>query len=184
MLIENGVLVSVVNILLQVFFFTSVVQLTELGYFISLTPEDFMTELDYLDFQKYVSDNITMLNILNNMVITMATIGFGDFYVRDLLSRAFILLVSLMASIIFPLYVVAFTNYLKTNYEEEVGMVLLQSLELRGELRHEAAIVIQKWFISVKAKIQFEKRLKVNDEKNYYWKRFFRSIKELQLHIH
>lgn len=72
-----------------------------------------------------------LLNIIDYIVVTMSTIGFGDFYVRDLMSWAFILLVSLVALTTFPVYVVAVTNYLTTNYHEKVGILLLNCLDVK-----------------------------------------------------
>lgn len=90
--------------------------MTELGYYLTLTQDNFATIDEYNFIMSYKNDYVSLLNIFDNMVITMSTIGFGNFYVQDGLSRMFIFLVSIAAIITFPMYVVAITNYLDTDH--------------------------------------------------------------------
>ena len=55
--------------------------MTELGYYLSLTEDGFDTLEEYKIVKEYSYGMTTLLNIFYNIIITMSTIGFGDYYV-------------------------------------------------------------------------------------------------------
>lgn len=117
------------------------------------------------------------------MVITMSTIGFGNYVVQDGLSRIFIFLVSIAAIITFPMYVVAITNYLETNQQEKIGILLLKSLSLRESMEEEAAKIIQMGFKIYWARRAFNEMDQIDEKKNEQWNKLFKSWKKMQLYL-
>ena len=59
------------------------------------------------------------------MIITMTTIGYGDFYVRSTLARFFIILTGFYGILVTSLLVVAFTNYLELESSENTAFSII-----------------------------------------------------------
>lgn len=64
------------------------------------------------------------------MVITMTTIGYGDFYTRSTLARMFIIFTGFYGILVTSLLVVAFTNLLEMESSEDIAFSIIKSLEM------------------------------------------------------
>lgn len=67
------------------------------------------------------------------MIITMTTIGYGDYYVRSTLARFFIILTGFYGILVTSLLVVAFTNYLEMESSENTAYSIIKSIKVQKE---------------------------------------------------
>ena len=71
-----------------------------------------------------------------NVVITMTTVGYGDYYPRTHLGRVFSILLSIWGIFIVSLTVVSLTNLLNLDNLENKAFTVLQKLRAKEELRN------------------------------------------------
>lgn len=82
-----------------------------------------------------------------NIVITLTTVGYGDYYPKTNAGR-FIGIVTAFWGVFFvSLFVVALTNILNLKEHEQRAYILLSRLFLRQELRENACKMIQSKYI-------------------------------------
>ncbi len=68
------------------------------------------------------------MNVFWNMIITMTTIGYGDFFTRSTLARLIIILTGFYGILVTSLLVVAFTNLLEMEGSEEDAFNIVKSI--------------------------------------------------------
>jgi len=77
------------------------------------------------------------------VLITLCTVGYGDYYARTDLGRSVIFVVCLWGVYVVSLVVVALNNFLTMTKGEEQAKLCHERLDLRGQLRDEAASAIR-----------------------------------------
>ena len=110
-----------------VLFFGVLVRIAETNYIQHIPPG-----LDREDFLLERSNRILFFNYTNifwNMIITMTTIGYGDFTTRGTLSRMIIILTGFYGILVTSLLVVAFTNLLEMESNEDNAFKMYKSIQ-------------------------------------------------------
>ena len=74
-----------------------------------------------------------------NMIITLTTIGYGDFYAQTHMGRFIAILIAFFGNFFVSLFVVALTNILNFDSAEQKAFMLLSRLNAKEKLRVEAA---------------------------------------------
>lgn len=129
-------------IFLEVFgivFFGVMVRIAETNY-VQHIPSGLSAE----DYSNEFSTRILFFNYANvfwNMVITMTTIGYGDFYTRSTLARFFIIITGFYGILVTSLLVVAFTNLLEMESSEDIAFNIIKSIQVQIR-KDEAAITL------------------------------------------
>ena len=65
------------------------------------------------------------------MIITMTTIGYGDMWVRAILSRIVIFFVAVTGAVLFPLVIVAVTSLFEISEGEKKSINMLNMIKDR-----------------------------------------------------
>lgn len=130
--------------ILEVFgvvFFGVIVRIAEAGYLkeINIDPA-----VDPDGYQALFDERSVFLNYNNsfwNMIITMTTIGYGDIYVRSTFARFMIIITGSYGILVTSLMVVAFTNLLEMEKDENEAFSIILSIQKKKE-KDEAAIYL------------------------------------------
>ncbi|CAD8158447.1 unnamed protein product [Paramecium octaurelia] len=89
------------------------------------------------------SNNLGLFeNALWNIIITITTVGYGDFYTRTDLGRFVIFIVCVLGIFVVSVMVVTLIESLKVTSLEGHAITVLERVALREKLKHEAALVI------------------------------------------
>jgi len=126
------------------------------GFFASVVIFGYMVRVCERPLNRYHPEGVDFNNYLNAMwcvVVTMTTVGYGDYYPRTHVGRFVTLLVCLWGVFIVSLMVVTLNNILTLSNVEEKSLTVLKRLELRKEVQKEAAYVLTNM-----AKISLTKR--------------------------
>lgn len=75
-------------------------------------------------------------------IITMTTVGYGDFFPRTLFGRAIDVLLVIWGTFIVSLMVVVLTNTLNMDQAEKRALIVLNRLEAKKGLKDAAAYLI------------------------------------------
>lgn len=134
------------------FFFATLINVSEIGYYSATRLTDFTTSDEYNAALQDRSVLIFYYNTFWNMLITMTTIGYGDMYVRANLSRIIICFCALYGAVIFPVMVVTITNLFEINRNEKTSINIVKMVEVKEILKKKAAFVITNIFKLKKAK--------------------------------
>lgn len=94
-----------------------------------------MLEYTGFDFSSYGN---TMWMIL----VTMTTVGYGDYYPVTLPGRMFGIVMCLWGVLIISMFVVALTTLLNLESGEEKSLLILQRLEFKEDMKKNAALVL------------------------------------------
>lgn len=109
-----------------------------------------------------LSDSAFDLYSLSNsiwcMVLTMTTVGYGDFYPRSFMGRAVVFISSVCGMSIVSMMVVTITNTLQLSTLEERALTVLSKLKMKAEIRASAAKMLTSL---VKASVYFKKTKKL-----------------------
>ncbi|KRX06937.1 hypothetical protein PPERSA_07100 [Pseudocohnilembus persalinus] len=108
-------------------------------------------------------------NSIWNMIITMTTVGYGDYYAQTHLGRFIIFIVSIWGTFIISMMVVTMTNTLDPDAAENRAIAVLQRLFVRDKMKDAASTVLttlaKMQVYKVKCKkqgIEFEKKSDFN----------------------
>ena len=94
------------------------------------------------------------LDCMWNVIITITTVGYGDYFAKTLLGRIIIFICSIWGAFVVSLMVVALTNILEMDHLEQKAYHVLRRLTTRDKMRNEAACVLTRLF---KAKLKAKK---------------------------
>ncbi len=116
--------------------FTAMVSLIFIfGYAMMICEGPLSRNSDFMNFSLFS-------NSMWNVIITMTTVGYGDFYARTDLGRFMIFLVCIFGIFVLSMMMVTLSDSLKTTSLEGKAITVLQRLELRQDLIEQAAYVI------------------------------------------
>jgi len=118
-----------------VFYYSTLIVVSEIGYHNSLQINDFNSLGEFLVVEKESSTLIFYYNTFWNIMITMTTIGYGDIVARASLSRLIIAMTGSYGAIIFPVLVVTITNLFKISYNEQNSMKILKMMLKKKEIK-------------------------------------------------
>ena len=111
-----------------IIFFGVIVRIAETNYIQHIgidpttNPDDYASEYDArILFFNY-------FNVFWNMIITMTTIGYGDYYTRSTLARFVIIITGFYGILVTSLLVVAFTNLLEMESSEDDAFNIIKSI--------------------------------------------------------
>lgn len=81
-------------------------------------------------------------NSLWNVVVTMTTVGYGDFFPKTLMGRLIGILICFWGVVVVSIFVVTLTNMLTFEPSEEKTYSLLQRLSNKLTLKKQATMVL------------------------------------------
>lgn len=111
LLATKGVTVAFVIVIAGLFFFATLINVSEIGLATYLKPEDFESVEAYQEAFYGIAYLSYYFNSYWNMIITMTTIGYGDMWVNSTLSRIILFFVAVYGAVVFPVFVVTLTNF-------------------------------------------------------------------------
>ena len=77
-----------------------------------------------------------------NIIITISTVGYGDYYARTTLGRIVIFFVCIFGVFVVSLMVVTLTNSLMTTSLENKAIIVLQRIEMKKSIIETAGTVL------------------------------------------
>lgn len=98
------------------------------------------------------------------IIVTMTTVGYGDYFPRTIPGRFIIFLVCIIGIFVVSSIVVTITNFLNLDNMESKVLNVIMRLQKREEVKIEAAFVL-----TLMAKIHFtqkNKKIDANEKKN------------------
>ncbi len=101
-----------------------------------------------MEYPKYFNGKVYMFGIdrIENAIwltiITMTTVGYGDYYPRTLFGRLIDVVLVIWGTFIVSIMVVALTNTLNMDQSEKRALIVLNRLESKKSLKDAAAFVI------------------------------------------
>ena len=123
------------------------------------------------------------LDCMWNVIITITTVGYGDYYAKTLLGRIVIFICSIWGAFVVSLMVVALTNILEMGPLEQKAYHVLRRLTTRDKMRNEAAHVLTRLVkVKLKAKkYQYISSGKISEIKDHLkkFKTLSRTYREL-----
>ena len=90
-----------------------------------------------------------------NVIVTLATVGYGDFYLKTALGRFIGLIVCFWGTFIVSYFVVTVTNMLTFAPPEEKSYTLLLRLHYKEELKRYAVNVLSSAYRNKNIKLKF-----------------------------
>lgn len=114
--------------------FTSMVSSICIGGFLLRVFEQPLKDVSGQDF--------TLSNSFWNVIVTMSTVGYGDFFPKTTFGRFIGVLICLWGVVVVSIFVVTVTNMLAFDPTEEKTYSLLQRLSHKEELKKQATRVL------------------------------------------
>ena len=170
---QNGELFVTCMLFGGIFFFATLINVSEIGYYSATREIDFLNTEAYQEALDDRSILIYYFNTIWNTLITMTTIGYGDMYVRANLSRIVIFFCALYGTVIFPLMVLTITNLFLINRNETISINIIKMVDVKEILKQKAAFIIPNIL-----KMSSAKRKKDQDQINYLKNRIAVQVKE------
>ncbi|KAL4474749.1 hypothetical protein ABPG74_001445 [Tetrahymena malaccensis] len=81
-------------------------------------------------------------NCMWNIIVTMTTVGYGDYFARTHLGRFIIFFVCIWGVFIVSMMVITLSNTLNITTLEKKAIAVLQRLHLKGQMKHHAAHIL------------------------------------------
>lgn len=126
---ENGIFFSLFLIFFGVFFFATLINVTEIGFSISLHESNFDTQEEYLSSSLGSTDVAFYYNTVWYVFITMTTVGYGDMWVNSSFSRVIVFFICLYGTVMVPFLILTFTNIVEMNRNEQLVTDIVNNLE-------------------------------------------------------
>ena len=160
---KNGGIFVFCTIIAIMFYFATLLIITEIGYVLSLLPEDYDSYEEYEDAILEYKSLTTYYNTFWNTLVTITTIGYGDMYVRTTLSRVVIFLMALVGAIIMPVLVVTVSNLLALMRSEANSLDLYHKVQAKLQVKRKAA-----YLVTYLMKLRLAKKNGDSDKVSYY----------------
>mmetsp|Transcript_5560 Transcript_5560/g.4709 ORF Transcript_5560/g.4709 Transcript_5560/m.4709 type:complete len:244 (-) Transcript_5560:515-1246(-) len=103
------------------------------GYWIRVAERPIIRTVDRKEELSFDFDSY--FNSMWNVIITISTVGYGDYFVKTLIGRIVIFFCSIWGSFIVSLMVVAMTNILEMSFLEQKAYHVLKRLRARDKMR-------------------------------------------------
>ncbi len=127
---DNPSIITLIILVVSIFYFGYALRIAERP--LNRYSED-IVPMDYTFY----------LNGVWCVLITLCTVGYGDYYARTVLGRAVILCVCIWGVYVVSLVVVALNTFLTLSKVEERSKSNLDMLDLKDQLKQEASLVIR-----------------------------------------
>ena len=101
------------------------------------------------------------LNSLWLILMTITTVGYGDYFPHTAIGRIIILIVAIWGTFIVSMMVVVVSNTLTMEKNEKRTSIIINKLELRKDIQNEARQLVGYFMLKKKE----EKMLKIYEEK-------------------
>lgn len=101
------------------------------------------------------------LNSLWLILMTITTVGYGDYFPHTAIGRIIILIVAIWGTFIVSMMVVVVSNTLTMEKNEKRTSIIINKLELRKDIENEARQLVGYFMLKKKE----EKMLKIYEEK-------------------
>ena len=131
-------------IVFSIFFFSSILYVTELGFVSILNKADFASDEDFVNEFNSRNEIAQIENGIWYTLITMTTIGYGDMAVSGSLSRVVLVIISIASAVFFPLFIVTVENLLEFGYQERMAFQIYNQITIKKQIKEVAAILMQK----------------------------------------
>lgn len=133
--------------MISLFFFSTVILISELGYVAALENDGSMTPEELLSEFNSRNEIAQPQNTIWYSLITMTTIGYGDMSVSVSLSRIIIVVLSIASAVFFPLFIVTVENLLEFGYQERMSYQIFKLMNAKEEIKEAASRLMQKHLI-------------------------------------
>jgi hypothetical protein len=163
---KNSFIFAAIIVFGGVFFFATIINFSEIGYYTSLKPSDFDT---YEDFEYQIKTSKVLVSYYNTLwyiIITITTTGYGDFYVRATFSRIIIGVIAFYGSCNFALFILVITGRLSFNEREIKAFNMIKRFEIKKDMKESAGCVINDFFKYVRAMKSKNKSSKISHLNN------------------
>lgn len=141
-LAKQGGLFVFCTIISIMFYFATLLNISEIGYVLSLEPEMFDSYEVYSGEIVLHSKLTTYYNTFWHVLITITTIGYGDMVVRAYLSRVIIFTIALAGAIIMPVLVVTVSNLFALMRSEANSIDLFHKVKAKQQVKAKAAYLV------------------------------------------
>ncbi|TNV81369.1 hypothetical protein FGO68_gene17563 [Halteria grandinella] len=142
------------------------------GFAVRTFERSFYEDREYANFresdQLYQNYNYVW-NSFWLIVVTMSSVGYGDFYPITHLGRFVVVIASFWGMVMVSQFI--YTMEVQSNFTpaQSKAYELLQRLEKRKELREDAALLIQAWWIYIQARLYpFDRRLNTSGSESRF----------------
>lgn len=155
-----------------VIFFGVIVRIAETNY-VQHIGFDIVTEAEA--YAEEFNNRILFFNYFNvfwNMIITMTTIGYGDYYTRSTLARFVIIITGFYGILVTSLLVVAFTNLLEMESSEDDAFNIIKSIIVQKQKDMAAVYLTGDIFLGSIKKDNIGKK-----GKSFFKKKFTQNLK-------
>ena len=129
-------------------FFLEIFGIIFFGVLVRISETNYIQHIDKsLSADDYAAEKANRIlffnygNVFWNMIITMTTVGYGDFYTRSTFARYFIILTGFYGILVTSLLVVAFTNYFTMEGSEIDAFSIIKSIKVQ-EKKNLAAVTL------------------------------------------
>lgn len=142
---QNSIGTVIALICFSLFFFSSLISVTDLGWVTAINAADYTNDPDGFQSEYNSRNEIAQMeNSIWYSLITMTTIGYGDMSVTVSLSRIVIVVVSIASAVFFPLFITAVENLLGFGYQEAMAFQVFNQVMIKNTMKETASILIQK----------------------------------------
>lgn len=145
LLVEIPITLSMNLTLISLIYYSIAVRITENGYLRTTYLGDFDT-LDQFEAALLARGTFwTYNNMIWNIFITMATIGYGDINVFATFSRVMIFFVALTGLVTISIMVVAYSNFFQLDNMQASSLQFFNALELKLAMRDEVSKAVNSY---------------------------------------
>ena len=128
----------------SLFFFSTIILISELGYVASLEKVSGMSDEDFTNEFNSRNEIAQVENTIWYSLISMTTIGYGDMSVSVSLSRIVVVILSIASAVFFPLFIVTVENLLEFGYQEKMSYQIFKLMGVKEEMKEAASLLMQK----------------------------------------
>lgn len=110
--------------------------------FVSIVIGGFLLRIFEQPLKEVSGQDFSYSNSVWNVIVTMSTVGYGDFFPKTIMGRFVGVLICIWGAAVVSIFVVTVTNMLAFDPTEEKTYSLLQRLQYKEELKKKATRVL------------------------------------------